>query len=225
MFAVIFEVQPKAEQWDAYLGVARMLRPELEQMDGFIDNVRYRSLTRAGWIFSLSTWRDEKALVRWRIRQKHHEAQEQGRQSIMRDYHLRIGEVTADTAPPAGHDLRDQRLDETEAGDGTAVTLVDARRPADWVAAAGADAVATALGLDRRAKGLVAWDVFDAVLTPGDVILLATWRDPGAAPATAPDGARRRQVRVIRDYGMYDRREAPQYYPEAPPPKAYGSGP
>ena len=54
MFAVMFEVQPKAEQWDAYLGVARMLRPELEQMDGFIDNVRYRSLTREGWIFSLS---------------------------------------------------------------------------------------------------------------------------------------------------------------------------
>ena len=23
-----------------------------------------------------------------------------------------------------------------------------------------------------------------------------------------------RQVRVIRDYGMFDRREAPQYYPE-----------
>ena len=28
-----------------------------------------------------------------------------------------------------------------------------------------------------------------------------------------PDGARLRQVRVVRDYGMFDRREAPQYYP------------
>jgi hypothetical protein len=26
-------------------------------------------------------------------------------------------------------------------------------------------------------------------------------------------------VRVIRDYGMYDRREAPQYYPDAPRPE------
>jgi hypothetical protein len=27
-------------------------------------------------------------------------------------------------------------------------------------------------------------------------------------------GIRHRQVRVIRDYGMFDRREAPQFYPD-----------
>ncbi|MDQ6638739.1 MAG: antibiotic biosynthesis monooxygenase, partial [Pseudomonadota bacterium] len=66
MFSVLFEVLPQAGRWDAYLGLAKMLRPELEQVDGFVDNIRYRSLTRAGWIFSLSGWRDEKSLVRWR---------------------------------------------------------------------------------------------------------------------------------------------------------------
>ena len=35
-------------QWDAYLGYAKLLQPEREQIDGFIDNVRYRSLARAG---------------------------------------------------------------------------------------------------------------------------------------------------------------------------------
>ena len=69
------------------------------------------------------------------------------------------------------------------------------------------------------ARGLVTWDVFDAVLTPGDVILLLSWRDHVAAEAfesrvTSRDGVRRRRMRVIRDYGMFDRREAPQYYPE-----------
>jgi hypothetical protein len=34
-----------------------------------------------------------------------------------------------------------------------------------------------------------------------------------------PDGARLRQVRILRDYGMFDRREAPQYYPDAARPK------
>ena len=34
MFSVLFEVHPKAEQWDAYLGNAKMLRPELEQVEG-----------------------------------------------------------------------------------------------------------------------------------------------------------------------------------------------
>ena len=79
MFSVIFEVHPRPEQWDAYLGNAKMLRPELEQVDGFVDNVRYRSLTREGWILSLSGWRDEKALVRWRTRGTHHGVQEKGR--------------------------------------------------------------------------------------------------------------------------------------------------
>ena len=46
-----------------YLGYAKILKPELEQMEGFIDNIRYRSLTRDGWILSLSGWRDEKSLI------------------------------------------------------------------------------------------------------------------------------------------------------------------
>ena len=70
MFSVIFEVHPKTEQWDSYLGNAKMLRPELEQVDGFVDNIRYRSLTREGWILSLSGWRDEKSVVRWRTRMR-----------------------------------------------------------------------------------------------------------------------------------------------------------
>jgi hypothetical protein len=62
------------------------------------------------------------------------------------------------------------------------------------------------------------WDVFEAVLTPGDLILMLTWRDAAAAQAfedTAilPEGGRLRRIRVVRDYSMFDRREAPQYYP------------
>jgi hypothetical protein len=54
MFSVIFEVRPRPSQWDAYWGHATMLRPELEQIDGFVDNLRYRSLTRGGWILRKS---------------------------------------------------------------------------------------------------------------------------------------------------------------------------
>src|SRR5438093_13312173 len=66
MFAVIFEVDPKPEQWDAYLGYAKLLRPELERVDGFVDNERFSSMRREGWLLSLSIWRDEKAVIRWR---------------------------------------------------------------------------------------------------------------------------------------------------------------
>jgi heme-degrading monooxygenase HmoA len=223
MFSVIFEVQPKPEQWDVYLVTAKALRPELEQVDGFVDNIRYRSLTRQGWILSLSGWRDEKSLVRWRTRMRHHQAQAKGRAEILSDYHLRVGQLTQDTRLPAGHALQEQRLDETEVGEATTVTLIDGQRPADWVERAGADAVAAWLGLAPDTPGLVAWDVFDAVLTPGDIILLMSWRHQGAAEAfeaaaKLPDGARLRRVRVVRDYGMFDRREAPQYYPEVARP-------
>jgi hypothetical protein len=61
---VIFEVLPHKANWDDCLGNAKMLRPELEQVEGFVDNIRYESLTRDGWILSLSSWRDEKSLVR-----------------------------------------------------------------------------------------------------------------------------------------------------------------
>src|SRR6202789_1629369 len=118
MFSVIFEVHPKSDKWDQYLGLAKMLRPELEQIEGFIDNIRYRSLRRDGWILSLSGWRDEKALVRWRTRQHHHETQERGRNEVLSDYHLRVGQITQDTHSPEGHKIEEQRLDETEVGEG-----------------------------------------------------------------------------------------------------------
>ena len=218
MFSVLFEVHPRPERRDDYLGYAKLLRPDLEKIDGFVDNVRYRSLTRPGWILSLSGWRDEKALVRWRTQALHHGVQEKGRAEVFLDYHLRVGQVTCDTRPPAGHALSEQRLDETETGGATTVTLVDAPRAAPWVASAEAADVAVALGLVRDAPGLVGWDVFEAVLTPGDVILLMSWRDLGAAASfeaarPLPEGARVRRVRIVRDYGMFDRREAPQYYP------------
>jgi heme-degrading monooxygenase HmoA len=225
MFAVLFEVHPKPDQWDAYLGYAKMLRPELERIDGFVDNVRYRSLTREGWILSLSGWRDEKAVIRWRTKANHHAVQEKGRSDVFLDYHLRVGQLTRDTRLPDGQALREQRLDETETGAATTVILIDAKRPADWVEKTAPQQVAAWLGLKPDAAGLVAWDVFEAVLMPGDIILLSSWHDQAAAEAfeesaNLPDGARLRRIRIVRDYGMFDRREAPQYYPDIPRPKS-----
>jgi heme-degrading monooxygenase HmoA len=219
MFSVLFEVHPKPDQWDAYLGYAKLLRPELEQIEGFVDNVRYRSLTREGWLLSLSSWRDEKALVRWRTQAVHHGVQEEGRAEVFRDYHLRVGQVTQDTQLPEGYALREQRLDETQTGAGTTVTLIDANRPLEWINEAKPADIADWLGLPSHPPGLTSWDVFAAVLASGDVILLLSWRDQAAAldfekTAWLQPGARLRRVRVVRDYGMFDRREAPQYYPE-----------
>src|SRR6201993_4171910 len=123
MFAVIFEVNPRPQAWDEYLGHAATLRPELQAIDGFLANERYASLDRKGWLVSLSIWRDEKALVRWRTHALHHDIQGKGRASVFADYHLRVGEIVRDTA--TRETLPQSRFDTTEASPDKAVTLTE----------------------------------------------------------------------------------------------------
>jgi len=220
MFSVLFEVQPNPDKWDAYLNYAKILRPELEAIDGFVDNVRYSSLTRKGWILSLSNWRDEKSLVRWRTKARHHEVQERGREEVLSDYRLRVGQTTNDTQVPDGYALKEQRLDETEVGEAKTVSLINIKRPGSSDETDFSDDWASALGLPPFTNSLF-WDVFEAVLTPGELIVMVNWRDSAAAEAlekvlTMPLDARVRRIRIVRDYAMYDRREAPQYFPDAP---------
>jgi heme-degrading monooxygenase HmoA len=221
MFSVLFEVRPRADGWDSYLDLAKALRPELEKVDGFIDNIRYRSLTREGWILSLSGWRDEKALVRWRTHARHHDVQFQGRDRVLADYHLRVGQITDDTRVPDGYTVTEQRLDETQTGQATAVILIDSTRPSEGVTDHGIEEIARHLGLDTTAAGLADWDVYEGVLAPDDLMLMTSWRTRADADAfdetpPSPANARRRRIRIVRDYAMFDRRENPQYYPDVP---------
>jgi heme-degrading monooxygenase HmoA len=72
MFSVIFEVLPNGGRKDDYLELAKHLKPILEKIDGFVDNERFESQLRPGWVLSHSTWRDEKSVVRWRTEGEHH---------------------------------------------------------------------------------------------------------------------------------------------------------
>src|SRR6185312_11123675 len=91
--------------------------------DGFLDNERFNSRRRKGRLLSLSIWRDEKAVIRWRTLAQHHQAQEKGRFEVFEDYHLRVGEITADRGSVAGETLLQQRFDETEVGAARAMTI------------------------------------------------------------------------------------------------------
>ncbi|MGH1587650.1 antibiotic biosynthesis monooxygenase family protein [Methylobacterium phyllosphaerae] len=216
MFSVIFEVHPGEGCTDAYLEHGKLLKPELENIDGFIDNERFTSRTRPGWMLSHSTWRDEKSVIRWRTHAGHHVVQEKGRGEVFSDYHLRVGEVTADTHAPHGHAVREQRFDATEIGGAKVCQLCETEPRAGQSLP---DGLVGALGLASAADGLVASDVFDSIYNPGKVMLLLSWVDPDVASAFEPvapaeaESMRIRTVRVIRDYGLFDRRESPQYYP------------
>ena len=73
MIAVIFELTPAPGRKQEYLDLAAALKPELERTDGFISIERFESLSNPGHFVSLSFWRDEEAVRRWRNLAGHRE--------------------------------------------------------------------------------------------------------------------------------------------------------
>ncbi|KAL8386825.1 hypothetical protein RB599_002129 [Gaeumannomyces hyphopodioides] len=224
MFVVLFETKPSPAHQSTYMSIAASLKPSLSLVDGFLSNVRYRSLTRPGWLLSLSTWESERALVRWRATKTHHGAQARARDGVMEDYHLRVGQVL-------GGDGGAGRLDTTEVGAAGCVVLVYGRfdSPSDCPSDVAELAASMGLPLDGRddaalkEQGLVAWDVFQAVDGSGELVLLSSWRDEavgsrfhGQVGDSQLSQGKTHKVRVLRDYGKYDRREAPQFFEDAP---------
>ncbi|MFN3512942.1 MAG: antibiotic biosynthesis monooxygenase family protein [Phenylobacterium sp.] len=96
MIAVIFEAQAKEGRQQAYLDAAAALRPLLDEIEGFISIERFESLTTPGKVLSLSFWRDEEAVARWRAVEAHRRIQAAGRVEIFADYRLRVAAVVRD---------------------------------------------------------------------------------------------------------------------------------
>lgn len=96
MIVVIFEVSPMPGLHQEYIDAATVLRPLLNQIDGFVSIERFESLSIPGKILSLSFWRDEQAVQKWRTLPKHRQAQLKGRESIFSDYRLRVANVNRD---------------------------------------------------------------------------------------------------------------------------------
>jgi heme-degrading monooxygenase HmoA len=237
MFAVIFEVAPRPAKSEEYLQLAASLRPELEKIDGFVEIERFASGRTPGRFLSLSIWRDEQALSRWRTLDVHRVAQQKGRSAIFADYRLRVGEIASDPCLPdpgpgvggrgAGGDgargvgvgapVQRQRLAEIEAGE---IVTISEFSPSTGEAPVERDPAAD---VDPpAAPGMTDREVFASLYSAGKSLILASWNDAAAAarwrPSPIAGGAwRQRRVRIIRDYGMFDRDQAPQYYPPIRP--------
>lgn len=96
MIAVIFEVWPAEGQTQRYLDLAATLRAELSTIDGFVSIERFQSLSEPGKLLSLSFWRDEDAVARWRNLPSHRMAQAEGRAGVFSNYRLRVASVIRD---------------------------------------------------------------------------------------------------------------------------------
>lgn len=206
MISQLFEVQIKEGQIDRYLDLAASLKPTLEAMGGCLFLDRFKSLTRENVLLSYQIWRDEGSMVAWRVDAKHHGVQETGREHVFADYRIRIAQV-----------LHEERLEKSAWRPERLSPYNDPkRRPPTFVVAS-----------ESRSRELAVetpWerDVFESVYRPG---MFAHLVDVPSFDAGVGLGRKLfaeattdyfRVLEVMRDYGMFDRGEAPQYYPPAP---------
>ena len=96
MIAVLFEANAIPTQQERYLQLAAELKPELEQIAGFISIERFQSLNTVGKILSLSWWESEESVIAWKQNLKHQVAQFEGRESIFSFYRIRVAHVLRD---------------------------------------------------------------------------------------------------------------------------------
>ena len=206
MFALFFEVTPKAGATDRYLSLAAALKPKLDEAGGCLFIDRFRNLQRQGSLLSFQIWRDEAAMTAWRVNDSHHRTQEAGRNEVFSDYRLRVAQVVREEVPgkPA---WQPQRL--------SAYNDPTHKAPRYVVFAE-----STSGTLDAP-KG-VTHETFESINRAGEFAHLFTVPDlPTALEITencrigAP-AYRFRVCEVERDYSMFDRAEAPQHYPPVP---------
>lgn len=187
---LLFDVKPWPDQVDNYLNTAAALRPHLDASGGceFID--RFRRLEDPAWLLSFQIWINEEALARWRGHTTHHDAQVSGRQSIFEDYRLRVGEVIREETPgqPAWQT-------QTVKMQSRYVVLTDT------------------LGAGSSSPQFASIYRQGAMLRVNEVQSFAEALDAleecriGGAVTRAWIGT------IDRDYGMFDRAQAPQHYP------------
>jgi heme-degrading monooxygenase HmoA len=220
MFLSIFEVFPAKGKKDEYLELTDYLKPMLEAIDGFIGTERFESRLRPGWMLANQIWRDEKSVIRWRTHGEHHAIQKRGRFELFQDYRVRVGEVTFDSDPPREAPILEKRFDETEIGASKMATFTEIIPEKGANLGAQIDLLPSRLGLDLSNAAIVEHDVLDSINNPEALGLVVAWKSAEAASAWLPkkaDGVatlHHRRIRVVREYGRFDRREAPQFYPD-----------
>ena len=96
MYAVIFEVIPKKVGKEEYLNIASKLRKFLEGQEGFISIERFQSLIDENKILSLSFWKSESAIEKWRNLDQHRLGQKKGKEELFKSYRIRVAKVTRD---------------------------------------------------------------------------------------------------------------------------------
>jgi heme-degrading monooxygenase HmoA len=203
MIGLFFEVLPRPGHEQAYFDIATGLRPELDKNPGLLFIDRFKSLVRQRIVLSHSHWRDEASIAGWRSQAKHRAAQIAGRQQHFEDYRLRIGQLVCEWLPQHG-DLR--RLEINDSSNDSTL------RQERFLIASTAKTPAEA-GPESYVLASVYRESEYIILTPAPSLSGGLQTAERLALTGAMSSVR--MYLISRDYGMHDRKEAPQYYPPA----------
>lgn len=201
MIALFFEVKPKPDQVQRYLDMAAALKPRLEANGGCLFIDRYKSCQRDGWLLSYQIWQDEASMVRWRVNEHHHHAQTAGRTTVLDDYRLRIAQLVRDEIPgkPAWQPQRLNIYNDPARTAPRYCTMIESQLPI----------------FDGRPLE------FESLYRPGEYAQLAGADSLAHAldqseQCRISNSVRFRICEIERDYSMFDRAQAPTYYPPVP---------
>src|SRR5437867_1833200 len=203
MIGLFFEVQTRPGHRDQYLDLAASLKPELESMGGCLFIDRFRSLTRENLLLSYQIWQDEGALTAWRAHAHHHDVQTIGHERVFSDYRIRVAQVIHEAKPGQAVWQPDRRTPYNDPA---------RRKPTYILAAESKHATLPAETKWRR-------DAFTSVYRDEHFAHLIDLPDEqagvefGSRLFADPTVQYFRVFEVMRDYGMHERTEAPQYYP------------
>lgn len=193
MLALFFEVLPKPGHEDHYFRHVGMLKPVLAKHTGMTWLDRFKSLSRERVILSHQLWKDDAAIVHWRDDRQHQGSQTAGRYTHFEDYRIRIAELIAKVE-------RGGPVEQFEPGaDATGSYIVaghSAGKPLD--------------GFDESFASV---NVADAYV---GLAAVAGAQDAGKLLARVSEDESMTwgfAARMTRDYGMFDRDQAPQDYP------------
>ena len=201
MIGLFFEVQTRPGHRDQYLQLAASLKPSLEAMGGCLFIDRFRSLTREDLLLSHQIWQDEGALTAWRVHAYHHEVQTIGREKVFSDYRIRVAQLIHEARPGQPIWRPERRTPYND----------PARRQPTYVLAVESKSAELPVQTQWRR------DSFESVYRDGYFAHLIDLPDDrsgvefGPRLFADPTAEYFRVFEVMRD--MYERTEAPQYYP------------
>lgn len=87
---VLFEVTVKSGKMNDYLKMAASLKDSIANAEGFIRSERFSSLSAEGKLLSLSVWKVEESVEKWRNLAAHRMCQKHGRLHDFEDYKITV---------------------------------------------------------------------------------------------------------------------------------------